>query len=57
MKIFHILALLLILLGFGIVHNTNSGLQMTGSIFISAGCLYFLVILLFSLKKDKANKD
>lgn len=45
-KTWNIVALVLIVLGFGILHNKYRVLEIAGSVCIGIGSLYFLVVLI-----------
>lgn len=53
MKIIHIIAVILIVTGFGIIHSKSRILEISGSVCIGIGSLYFIVLLLRSTKKTK----
>ena len=53
-----VVALVLIILGFGILHNNSRTLEIAGSICIGLGSLYFSVLLLRSYKKtDNSDQE
>lgn len=55
-KIFAVISVILIIVGFGILHNKNSFLETLGSVFIGLGTLYFLFVLWKSSNRDSAMK-
>lgn len=57
MKALHILAVVLIILGFGVIHNSHKALEIAGSVSIGIGCLYFIILLLIASKKDKSQQE
>jgi len=58
LRVLDVVAIVLIILGFGILHNKSRMLEIAGSIFIGLGSLYFIVLLLRSYKQsDNSDPD
>ncbi|RKD89847.1 hypothetical protein [Mangrovibacterium diazotrophicum] len=51
LRVWDVVAVLLVILGFGILHNKSRVLEIAGSVCIGIGTLYFLVLLIRSNKK------
>jgi len=47
-----IIAIIFIILGFGMIHNPNNNIVIAGGISIGLGSLFFIILLLKSSKKD-----
>lgn len=52
-KALNITAILLIIIGFGIVHNPSRIVEITGSLCVGAGALYYIVLIYLSSKEKK----
>ena len=58
LRVLDVVALVLIIVGFGILHNKSRALEIAGSICIGLGSLYFIVLLLRSYKQtDGSDQD
>jgi|GEM_PF-4196536 hypothetical protein len=51
-KVLSVIAALLIIYGFSIIHRDSYIMERTGGILIGAGCLYFIILLVLTQKKD-----
>jgi hypothetical protein len=51
-KIAAVVGVLLIIMGFGMIHNGDPVIETIGSVGIGVGCLYFIVLLLLSMRKS-----
>ncbi len=51
LRVLDVVAIVLVILGFSILHNKNRVLEIAGSVSIGLGCLYFIILLLRSYKK------
>lgn len=49
-RLIDVLAVLLVIAGFGLLHNKSRSLEVAGSIFIGMGSLYWMIRLLLSYR-------
>jgi len=55
LRVWDIVAVLLVILGFSILHNNSRTLEIAGSVCIGLATLYFLVLMIRSNKKKDAS--
>ncbi len=51
LRVWDVIAVVLIILGFGILHNKSRVLEIAGSVCIGLGSLYFIVLLIRANRK------
>lgn len=55
--ILNLIAISLIVLGFGLIHNPKQMMEYLGSSFIGVGSVYLLLVLLITKPKGKAKSE